>query len=96
MSETSYQEHDSSVDVDLEYFADALATLFDDIPVSHGEPGRPFFYETESWGSIALQLTVTESWEEQLKFSHFIWRVSSTDRSANYTRLTVCSRPSLP
>lgn len=64
----------SSNDDELQYFQDSLGSIFDDVVVSHGEPGGELVYDSVH-GQLSLRLTTTSSWEELLKFSHFIWEV---------------------
>ena len=57
-----------------DYFEDSLSSIFDDVTVAHGVPGDTIVYDSIH-GPITLHLTKTDTWEEQLKFSHFLWNV---------------------
>lgn len=73
------QEVEIDDDQDLTYFSESLASIFDDIPVCNGDAEHPYIYES-IYGVLPLRLTATMSWEEQLKFSHFVWRVRQKTR----------------
>ncbi|BFZ63825.1 hypothetical protein YB2330_004957 [Saitoella coloradoensis] len=56
-------------------FEEALSTIFNDIQLSHGEPGNDFIYHHPQHGDITLRLS-SPSWEQISLFAHFVWSSS--------------------
>lgn len=75
MEMVSTQSVKPDTDDGLIFFSESLSSIFDDVPITHGDPEYPFLYDSK-YGPLSLRLTTTRSWEEQLKFSHFVWSVS--------------------
>ena len=56
-----------------DFFSDALAGVFDEVQVQHGEPGGTYDYESTRFGRLRLRLTATDDWDDTLKFAHHLW-----------------------
>ncbi|ODQ50792.1 hypothetical protein SAICODRAFT_9443 [Saitoella complicata NRRL Y-17804] len=56
-------------------FEDALTTIFNDVQLSHGEPGKDFIYHHPQYGDIKLRLS-SPSWDHIPLFAHFLWSSS--------------------
>ncbi|ORY82118.1 putative methyltransferase-domain-containing protein [Protomyces lactucae-debilis] len=53
--------------------SESLVTIFEDVPVSHGEPGGHLTHKTQNYGDIKLKLVKTDTDTELHKFAHHLW-----------------------
>lgn len=57
---------------DVDFFEDALFTIFADTKDQHGDPGQSVIYTNDVHGKIILKLVNPDAGDNGL-FSHFLW-----------------------
>ncbi len=59
-------------DQEVDFFEESLVTIFQEVVVSHGEPGQSFTYTSARHGPLTVVLMEPE-YDDIRLFSHFVW-----------------------